>query len=66
MTCYCRNDTPCQPCLDIAYEEQASTSILDAQAAFLSASADFYIPGWTPDDEDARNSDINLLDKWEA
>ena len=59
--CYCRNDTPCQPCLDTAHAEQGSAAILDAQRSFLDATADFYIPGWTPEDEVAREHDRQIL-----
>ncbi len=61
MPCYCKNDTPCQPCLDTAHTEQTSADLRAAQEAFLAATADFYIPGWTPEDEDSREHDRKIL-----
>ena len=61
MSCYCKNDTPCQPCLDTAHAEQASPDLRTAQESFLAATADFYIPGWTPEDEDEREWDRKIL-----
>lgn len=34
----------------------------DEQRAFLDATGDFYLPGWTPDDEDAREIRERILD----
>jgi len=64
--CYCRNDTPCQSCLDVAHTEQNSPDLLAAQRSFADASADFYIPGWTPEDEDSREHDRKILDDMTA
>ena len=61
MTCYCRNDTPCQPCLDLAAFEQFSPYMRAEQEAFRDAAADFHIPGWTPEDEDSREHDRKIL-----
>ena len=64
--CYCKNDTPCQPCLDTARDEQNSPDLRAAQESFRDASADFYIPGWTPEDEDNRAHDRKILDDMAA
>jgi hypothetical protein len=75
MSCYCTNDTPCRPCLDAHYEESmadafnAAVASLNvesesdaARRSFEAASADFYIPGWTPDDEDELQHTLKIID----
>lgn len=64
--CYCRNDTPCQPCLDTAHAEQNSADLRAAQESFLAATADFHIPGWTPEDEDSRAHDRKIIEDMTA
>ena len=59
--CYCTNDTPCNPCLDAAHTEQSSPALLAEQRSFADATADFHIPGWTPEDEDTREHDRKIL-----
>jgi hypothetical protein len=59
--CYCTNDTPCNPCVEAAQEEQESPALLAEQRSFLDATADFYIAGWTPEDEDSREHDRKIL-----
>ena len=59
--CYCTNDTPCNRCVEEAHEEQSSPELIAQQESFLAATADFYIPGWTPEDEDAREHDRKIL-----
>jgi hypothetical protein len=73
--CYCKNDTPCQPCLDAFHESltadafNAAVASLNvesesdaARRSFEAASADFYIPGWTPDDTDDMEHTLKILD----
>ena len=44
------------------YSRAAEAADHDAERkAFMDAGADFYLPGWTPDDADARERDAQLL-----
>jgi hypothetical protein len=74
MPCYCTNDTPCRPCVDAAHDAADREAFNTAVAAlrveddadterrsFEDASADFYIPGWTPEEIDSREHDRKIL-----
>lgn len=61
--CGCDEDAACQFHAEALYARPDTT---DTEAeyqrhAFLDATADFYIPGWTPEDEDTREHDRKIV-----
>jgi hypothetical protein len=62
--CGCDEDAACNYHAPMLYDiptPAVDTAAQDEQRQFLDATADFYIPGWTPDDEDAREFDRKIL-----
>jgi len=60
MPCYCKNDTPCQPCVD-AFHEDCDRDGFNAAVAALMPSPVVDDRNWTPDDEDDREHDRKIL-----
>jgi hypothetical protein len=62
LVCNCNDTAACGYHSEGLYvREDASDDTASEQRQFLDATADFYIPGWTPDDEDAREFDRKIL-----
>jgi len=61
--CGCDEDAACSFHAAALYD-RPDTRDKDAEAAhrtFLDATADFHIPGWTPEDEDSREHDRKII-----
>ncbi len=61
--CGCDDDAACQFHAEALYARPDTTDTEGEyqRHAFLAATADFYIPGWTPADEDAREHDRKIV-----
>lgn len=63
LSCDCNVERACSMHADDLYGRPDTTDVelLEENRQFLDATADFYIPGWTPDDEDEREHDRKIL-----
>jgi len=61
MPCYCKLDTPCQPCLD-AFLEEITADAFNMKAAALNDAPPTDDRDWTPEDEDDLAHDRKILD----
>ena len=62
LFCDCNHDRACIMHSHDLYSRAVEVADYDAERqAFMDAGADFYLPGWTPDDKDARERDAQLL-----
>ena len=63
LVCDCNADAACNMHAEELYArpDTADTAGEEAHRSFLDATADFYIPGWTPDDEDSREHDRKIV-----
>lgn len=62
LVCDCGDARACDFHAHELYAMEQGEDHRDEQRAFEDASADFYLPGWTPDDQDARDLDAHILD----
>lgn len=63
IICACDEDAACAFHAAALYTPPVPVDTADdARRTFEDASADFYIPGWTPDDADTREHDRKILD----
>jgi hypothetical protein len=60
LVCDCNDSRACDFHAYDLYAIDEGEDHRDEQRAFADASADFYLPGWTPADEDAREYDRTL------
>lgn len=60
MPCYCKLDTPCQPCID-KFHEACDRDGFNAAVAALMPAPHVDDRDWTPDDEDTREWDRKIL-----
>lgn len=68
VVCGCDDDAACSYHAAALYPRPDTTDTEGEyqRHAFLAATADFYIPGWTPEDEDSREHDRKILDDMRA
>lgn len=60
MPCYCKLDTPCQPCID-KFHESCDRDGFNAAVAALMPAPHVDDRDWTPDDEDSMEHDRKIL-----
>lgn len=61
MTCTCTNTMPCQPCLDSYYAVQMHAEAFNKAAQALNEAPVYDDRNWTPEDEDEREWDRQIL-----
>ena len=62
VICGCDEDAACSFHAAALYTPPTPVDTADTERrTFEDASADFYIPGWTPEDEDSREHDRKIL-----
>lgn len=66
LVCNCNHDAACLMHAHDLYWRAEEANYAAEQQALANAGRDFYIPGWTPEDEDRRMGDRLLLDGMEG
>lgn len=62
LSCDCNGERACVMHADDLYDRGECEDHREEMRAFEDASADFYIPGWTPECQDDRDMDARILD----
>jgi hypothetical protein len=61
LSCDCNGERACVMHADDLYDRGECEDHREEMRAFEDASADFYIPGWTPECQDDRDMDARIL-----